>query len=43
MSQLVVGDANRAIVQFEAAGLLVMQFQDGLRTITCLFDPELIP
>ena len=43
VSQLVVGDANRAVVQFEAAGLIAMQFQDGLWTITCLIDPELIP
>jgi phosphohistidine phosphatase len=43
VSQLVVGDANRAVVQFEAAGLVAMQFQDGLWTITCVVDPELIP
>jgi hypothetical protein len=28
LDQLVVGDANRAVVQFEAAGLVAMQFQD---------------
>lgn len=41
VSQLVVGDVNRAVVQFEAA--VAMQFQDGLWKITCLVDPELIP
>jgi phosphohistidine phosphatase SixA len=43
VSQLVVGDANRAVVQVEAEGLVAMQFQDGLWKITCLVDPELIP
>jgi phosphohistidine phosphatase len=43
VSQLVVGDANRPVVQFEAAGLVGLQLQDGHWTITCVVDPELIP
>jgi phosphohistidine phosphatase len=43
LSQLVVGDANRPVVQFEAAGLVGLQLQDGHWTITCVVDPELIP
>ena len=43
VSQLVVGDADRPVVQFEAAGLVGMQFQDGHWTITCVVDPELLP
>jgi phosphohistidine phosphatase len=43
VSQLVFGDADRPVVQFEAAGLLGLQFRDGLWTITCVVDPELIP
>jgi phosphohistidine phosphatase len=43
VSQLVVGDVDRPVVQFEAAGLVGLQFQDGIWTITCVVDPELIP
>ena len=43
VSQLVFGDADRPIVQFEAAGLVGMQFQDGHWMITCVVDPELFP
>jgi phosphohistidine phosphatase len=43
VSQLVVGDADRPVVQFEAAGLVGLQFRDGLWTITCVVDPELLP
>jgi phosphohistidine phosphatase len=43
VSQLVVGDVHRPVVQFEAVGLVGMQFQAGLWTITCVVDPELIP
>ncbi|HEV3302620.1 MAG TPA: phosphohistidine phosphatase SixA [Planctomycetaceae bacterium] len=43
VSHLVIGDVDRPIVQFEAAGLVGIQFQDGRWTITCVVDPELIP
>jgi phosphohistidine phosphatase len=43
VSLLVVGDADRPVVQFEVAGLIGLQFQDGQWRITCLVDPELLP
>jgi phosphohistidine phosphatase len=43
VSQLVFGDADRPIVQFEAAGLVGMQFRDGHWMITCVVDPESHP
>ena len=43
VSHLVIGDVDRPIVQVEAAGLVGLQFQDGLWTITSVVDPELIP
>jgi phosphohistidine phosphatase len=42
VSQLVVGGVDRPVVQFEAAGLVGLQFQDGLWTIMCVVDPELL-
>ena len=43
VSQLAFGDADRTFVQFEAAGLVALQFQDGHWMITCVVDPELLP
>jgi len=43
VSQLVVGNANLPIVQFEAAGLVCLEIQDGHWTITCVVDPEVLP
>jgi phosphohistidine phosphatase len=43
VSQLVVGDADRPVVQFEVAGLVGLQFRDGQWTITCVVDPDLFP
>lgn len=43
VSQLVFGNADRPIVQFEAAGLVALLFRDGLWMITCVVDPELLP
>ncbi|HUE14440.1 MAG TPA: phosphohistidine phosphatase SixA [Planctomycetaceae bacterium] len=43
LSQLVVGDADRPVVQFEVAGLVGLQFRDGQWTITCVVDPDLLP
>jgi hypothetical protein len=34
---------NKPAVQFEPAGLVGMQFQDGHWTITCVVDSELLP
>ena len=42
VSQLIFGDADRPVVQFEAAGLVGLQFRDGLWTITCVVEPELL-
>jgi hypothetical protein len=42
-SQLVFGDADRPIVQFEAAGLVALLFRDGHWMITCVVDSELLP
>jgi phosphohistidine phosphatase len=42
-SHLVVGDADRPVVQFEEAAVVGLQFQEGHWTIVCVLDPELLP
>ena len=42
VSQLVIGEPDRPIVQFEAAGLVGLQLQDGHWTIGCVVNPELL-
>jgi phosphohistidine phosphatase len=43
VSRLVVGDADRPVVQFEAAGLVSLAYGDGHWTIGSVIDPDLLP
>jgi phosphohistidine phosphatase len=43
VSRLVVGDADRPVVQFEAAGLVSLASGDGQWTIGCVVDPDSLP